>query len=291
VRRSGDKRFRHGRESEVASRSWDVENDNEVRVPGYGSRVPCGLRCSSDPEKRALVPRAAAVASATASTNTNQNGPRSRKGAETRARLIDAAKRVFERDGFLEARISDIAETAKLSHGSFYHYFESKEQVFREVAEAQEARLTEPPERDREGTGSGSSPRARIREANRRYLERYRAESAIMGVIEQVSRYDPHVNSVRIATQQHFAERAERMIRRLQREGLADRKLNPEIAADALGAMVGRFAELWLVQGYRDYDFEEAVEQLTNLWGNALGLPDEGSPRQPRGRKRPGARA
>jgi hypothetical protein len=55
--------------------------------------------------------------------------------------------------------------------------------------------------------------------------------------------------------------------------------------------MVGRFAELWLVQGYRDYDFEEAVEQLTNLWGNALGLPDEGSPRQPRGRKRPGARA
>jgi AcrR family transcriptional regulator len=219
---------------------------------GYG----VGFRCSSDPEKRALVPRAAAVAtSATASTNTNQNGPRSRKGAETRARLIDAAKQVFERDGFLEARISDIAETAKLSHGSFYHYFESKEQVFREVAEAQEARLTEPPQRDFEGTGGGSSPRARIREANRRYLERYRAEAAIMGVIEQVSRYDSHVNSVRIATQHHFAERAERTIRRLQRDGLADRKLNPEIAADALGAMVGRFAELWLVQGYRDYDF------------------------------------
>jgi len=43
----------------------------------------------------------------------------------------------------------------------------------------------------------------------------------------------------------------------------------------ALGAMVARFAELWLVQGYADYDFEEAVEQLTALWCNALSLKNE----------------
>jgi AcrR family transcriptional regulator len=62
---------------------------------------------------------------------------RSRKGAETRARLVKAAKEVFERDGFLEARIVDIAKRAKVSYGAFYHYFDSKEQIFREVAEAQ----------------------------------------------------------------------------------------------------------------------------------------------------------
>ena len=72
-------------------------------------------------------------------------GPRSRKGAQTRARLLEAAKAVFERTGFLEARVSDIAKEAGMSHGSFYHYFDSKEQVFREVAEQQEALLTAPP--------------------------------------------------------------------------------------------------------------------------------------------------
>ena len=66
------------------------------------------------------------------------NGPRSRKGAETRARLLAAAKEIFEENGFLDARISDIAERAGLSHGSFYHYFDSKEEVFREVAESVE---------------------------------------------------------------------------------------------------------------------------------------------------------
>jgi AcrR family transcriptional regulator len=199
---------------------------------------------------------------------------------QTRARLIDAAKEVFERDGFLAARISDIAERAQLSHGSFYHYFDSKEQVFREVAAAQEERLTAPADDGDELGDSDASPRERIRRANRRYLERYRDEAQIMGVIEQVSRYDDHVNGARIATQQHFAERAERAIRRLQKEGVADASVDPTIAADALGAMVARFAELWLVQDYRSYDFDDAVEQLTTLWANALGLPHEPTPRR-----------
>ena len=95
-----------------------------------------------------------------------------------------------------------------------------------------------------------------------------------MGVIEQVSRYDEPVNAARAATQKHFAERAERSIRRMQREGVADPSVDPVIAATALGAMVARFSELWLVQGYADYDFEEAVEQLTTLWCNALRLDE-----------------
>jgi AcrR family transcriptional regulator len=203
-----------------------------------------------------------------------RNVPRSRKGIKTRARLIDAAKQVFERDGFLDARIVDIAETAQLAPGSFYHYFDSKEQIFREVAEAQEERLTAPPEIEPGPTSGDESPLERIRRANRCYLERYRQEAALMGVIEQVSRYDAHVNAARMATMKHFVERAEGAIRRLQSTGQADRRLHPGMAADALGAMVARFAELWLVQGYRDYDFDDAVEQLTLLWGNALGLKD-----------------
>jgi AcrR family transcriptional regulator len=188
---------------------------------------------------------------------------------------------VFERDGFLTARIADIAIGAGMSQGSFYHYFDSKEQIFREVADAQEQRLTAPPDASPDGaartttTGSDTdSPRAVIGDANRRYFERYRTAAGLMGVIEQVSRYDEQVNAARFATMQHFVVRAERSIRRLQREGLADRKLDATIAADALGAMVARFAELWLVQGYRDYEFEEAVDQLTRLWANALGLAD-----------------
>jgi hypothetical protein len=57
------------------------------------------------------------------------------------------------------------------------------------------------------------------------------------------------------------------------------------MAADALGAMIARVAELWLVQGYREYDFDQAVEQLSLLWANALGLTEETTRGDPAGRK------
>jgi AcrR family transcriptional regulator len=210
--------------------------------------------------------------------------PRTGKGVQTRARLVKAAKEIFERDGFLEARITDIAKRAQVSHGAFYHYFESKEQIFREVAAAQEERLTAPPDDPPQADGE-LSMYERIRRANRRYLELYRSEAKIMGVIEQVSRYDPYVNAARMSSQKHFAARSERAIRRLQKEGKADPRLNPAIVSDALGAMVGRFAELWLTQGYRSYDFDEAVDQLTIIWAKALEPVPESRPasgRRPR---------
>ena len=219
----------------------------------------------------------AELAGTAASRDEVRTAPRSAKGMRTRARLLDAAKQVFERDGFLEARIVDIAETADIAPGSFYHYFDSKQEIFREVARAQEERLTAPPD-ELTAIRPDTSPWERIRRANRLYLQRYRDEAALMGVIEQVSRYDPEVNAARMTTMKHFVERAERAVRRLQREGLADRRIKPSVAADALGAMVARFAELWLVQGYRDYDFDDAVDQLTILWGNALGLGPPGGP-------------
>jgi AcrR family transcriptional regulator len=233
-------------------------------------------------------------------TADGQAAPRSTKGAQTRARLLTAAKTVFEDTGFLDARISDIAEAAGLSHGSFYHYFDSKEQIFREIAEAQEALLTAPAPRPERSAGDSDpevaedndgpsqeddrepSDYERILRSNRRYLERYRDNGKIMAVIEEVSRYDDHVNEVRLQRQKHFASRSEASLRRLQEEGRATADVDPEIAALALGSMVARVAELWLVEHWGDYDLDQISDQVTRLWANAIGLVEEPPGTQPR---------
>jgi AcrR family transcriptional regulator len=204
------------------------------------------------------------------------NGPRSRKGVRTRARLLEAAKEIFEESGLLEARISDIAERAGLSHGSFYHYFESKEEIFREVAEAQEVRLsTESIIESGLLDGSVESIRERLAESIRRFLAEYRDQARIMAVIEQVSRYDEQVGQARFRRYQEYIRQVAESIKQMQRAGLADPDLDPMVAAVALGAMVTRLAESWFVQGHIDCSFEEGVEQLTKLCMNAqrLGAP------------------
>src|SRR3954454_24055329 len=85
-------------------------------------------------------------AGSAAGTREAPAGPRSAKGVRTRARLLAAAKEIFEEHGFLEARITDISERAGLSHGAFYHHFDSREQFSRELAETLDDELAEPME-------------------------------------------------------------------------------------------------------------------------------------------------
>jgi AcrR family transcriptional regulator len=201
-----------------------------------------------------------------------QNGPRSRKGVQTRARLLDAAKEIFEENGFLEARISDIAERAGLSHGAFYHYFDSKEQIFREIAEMLDDELAEPMDSVIFSQRSSADPHERLQTALRRHLEHYRDEAKIMGVIEQVARYDDHVAAVRSARNQLHREQMERSIRGMQRRGMADTTLDPKIAAAALGSMVERFAEMALAQGQLNCKLDDAADTLATLFVNALQM-------------------
>ncbi len=48
---------------------------------------------------------------------------------EKRRVILDAAVRVFARQGFHTCRVSDIADEAGVAYGLVYHYFSSKEQI------------------------------------------------------------------------------------------------------------------------------------------------------------------
>src|ERR1700750_3211782 len=130
--------------------------------------------------------------------------PRTARGERTRAALGRAARTVFERDGYLGARLTDIAAEAGLATGSFYTYFENKQQVFAAVlAEVQEEML-HPHVR---AMTDSDDPVAVIEAANRAYLVAYRRNAALMRLLEQVATIDDDVREIRRLRGQAFAER------------------------------------------------------------------------------------
>jgi TetR/AcrR family transcriptional regulator, fatty acid metabolism regulator protein len=52
-----------------------------------------------------------------------------RAGADKRRLILEAAVRVFARQGFHACRVSDIADEAGVAYGLVYHYFASKDEV------------------------------------------------------------------------------------------------------------------------------------------------------------------
>lgn len=68
-------------------------------------------------------------------TTANGKTPRTKRGEKTRARLIDAAAAEFGERGFHDASISGITTRAGNALGTFYTYFDSKEEVFRSLVQ------------------------------------------------------------------------------------------------------------------------------------------------------------
>jgi AcrR family transcriptional regulator len=56
--------------------------------------------------------------------------PLAAKGQRTRARLLEAAERVFSELGYNDASIVKITEAAGVGQGTFYLYFQSKAEIF-----------------------------------------------------------------------------------------------------------------------------------------------------------------
>ena len=56
-----------------------------------------------------------------------------RPAVDKRRLILDAAVRVFARQGFHTCRVSDIADEAGVAYGLVYHYFGSKEEILNQL--------------------------------------------------------------------------------------------------------------------------------------------------------------
>lgn len=54
---------------------------------------------------------------------------RTQPAVDKRRLILDAAVRVFARQGFHTCRVSDIADEARVAYGLVYHYFKSKDEI------------------------------------------------------------------------------------------------------------------------------------------------------------------
>ena len=201
--------------------------------------------------------------------------PATERGLRTRAALVAAARKVFERMGYLDARLIDITRAAKCSAGTFYTYFSGKEEIFAAVLEVAQEDMLHP---GMPHVATEDDPAAIIEASNRAYLQAYKRNAKLMGLLEQVANVDPEFRQLRTLRSNAFVRRNARSIAKLQANGQADADLKPLLASRALSAMMSRLAYGHFVT-HEDGDDtpvttdEDLVQVVTRLWVNALRIP------------------
>lgn len=214
-------------------------------------------------------PKGRAVISASSSQKERRDvGPTTPKGRERRSEILRAARKVFEKRGYLDTRVADIVTVADVAQGTFYTYFDSKETVFAEVAHQVIETMMDDLHTE---YLADMDPVERVRRAMVRFIDAYRPNAVMIGLIEQVGTFTPEMRRLRLRLRESFVDRTAQGIRRQQEEGVADAVADPEMFAEVLGAMVDQICYLWFFLG-KKFDADAVVETLTSVWARGIGI-------------------
>jgi AcrR family transcriptional regulator len=99
---------------------------------------------------------------------------------DKRRQILDAAIRVFARQGFHATRVSDIADEAGVAYGLVYHYFRSKDEVLNELFVERWSLLLVAIEAADRG---GGTHRSRLADVAGFIVDSYRHDPELMKVI------------------------------------------------------------------------------------------------------------
>ncbi|MGH9274351.1 MAG: TetR/AcrR family transcriptional regulator [Acidimicrobiales bacterium] len=184
------------------------------------------------------------------------------RGEQTRQRLLEAGTKVLPTRGYHDARVDDIVEVAGVSHGSFYRYFDNKDDFFRVLAEQASRRMIEL---------LGAFPDDGDADALRRWLEdwfaTYESNGWVISTWQEMHSSEPTLVEF---GQQVAAAVLARLMDVLDERGFGD----PMVDALALLALIERIPYSVFTLGFTAQS--DAIEAMVTIIRRGLmGLPDD----------------
>jgi AcrR family transcriptional regulator len=174
-----------------------------------------------------------------------------RPAVDKRRLILDAAVRVFARQGFHACRVSDIADEAGVAYGLVYHYFQSKDEVLDTLFLERWNVLLEA---IRETDAHEEDPRAKLHAIASFIVDSYRHDPDLMKVIiVEVTRAANSFGASHLGKITEAYALIRGIVEQAQRRGQFRSTVTPEFAAMA---------------------FYGAIEQVLTGW--IFGLLDEG---------------
>ena len=182
--------------------------------------------------------------------------------ADKRRLILDAAVRVFVRQGFHSTRVSDIADEAGVAYGLVYHYFNSQDEVLNELfIERWSLLLVAIDEADRTGSG----PREKLGAVAGFIFDSYRHDPELMKVIiVEVTRAANSFGQTHLEEIRRAYEGIAKIVADGQASGILRGDVDPLFASMAFYGAVEQLLSGWIFETIpaSDSDFDEARDLL-----------------------------
>jgi AcrR family transcriptional regulator len=184
---------------------------------------------------------------------------------ERRRQILDAAVRVFARQGFHSTRVADIADEADVAYGLVYHYFKSKDEVLNELFSERWSLLLAAIE---EADASGESPRSKLAAVAAFIVDSYRHDPELMKVIiVEVTRAANSFGRTHLPEIRQAYDSITKIVADGQEEGAFRRDIDPAFASMSFYGAIEQLLSGWIfeVMPASSADFDEAKELVVGM--------------------------
>ncbi len=176
--------------------------------------------------------------------------------------ILDAAVRVFARQGFHTCRVSDIADEANVAYGLVYHYFSSKEEILDTLFVERWGLMLSA---IREVDASERTPHQKLFAIAGFIIDSYRHDPELMKVIiVEVTRAANTFGRTHLETIRDAYKQIAGIVARAQAEGIFRPEITPEFAALAFYGCIEQVLSGWIFDSepVEDRELELAKTQI-----------------------------
>lgn len=187
---------------------------------------------------------------------------RSTRAAETKKRILNASKELFESDGFEEVTIEKLAQAASVSVPTIYALFQSKRGILRALMN--EALPTDQFQELVEISIRETSPSKRLAISAKIARQMYDAERAQMEIFRGAAVLAPEFKELENERESRRYQRQEITIKAMAKEKSLAKGLKVAQARDILWAFTGRdMYRMFVVErGWTSDEYEEWLTQI-----------------------------
>ncbi|MGC9194735.1 MAG: TetR/AcrR family transcriptional regulator [Syntrophobacteraceae bacterium] len=190
------------------------------------------------------------------------------KTADKRLRILDSAVKVFAREGFFKARVSQIAEEAGLAPGTVYLYFKNKEDLLISVFEV---RTEEFVSRFRAAVEQKQDACSRLECLVRMHLSGFQADPDLAACFQVELRQSSRFmrRGVKGGLQLYLG-----LIREIvefgRKEGAFRREVSAGLITHLIFGTLDEVVSTWVMSGMK-YNLVSLTDQLVELITNGIG--------------------
>jgi len=186
--------------------------------------------------------------------------------AEKRARILEAASRVFACKGFLSATVAEVAREAKVADGTIYLYFRNKDDLLLRLVEARMNALCHAMEEVLARIEDPLEKLAAFIRFHLKMVEKSPEEAQVL--IVELRQSGPDLKGALAELMRPYLA----MLQQILEEGIAGgvmRPLDPRAVRHAIFGALDEVALAWLLRGRR-FDLSHNAEQLAELFVGGL---------------------